>query len=66
LTVLMIFVGGTIAGITGLMLVLPLLGVFMVVGGTIGEILNDPRLMARHRNARALQKKQASADLIEP
>ncbi len=66
LTVLMIFVGGTIAGITGLMLVLPLLGVIMVVGGTIGEIVNDPRLMARHRNARALQKKQASADLIEP
>ena len=66
LTVLMIFVGGTIAGITGLMLVLPLLGVFMVVGGTIGEILNDPRLMARHRNARALKKKQAIADLMEP
>lgn len=66
LTVLMIFVGGTIAGITGLMLVLPLLGVIMVVGGTIGEIVNDPRLMARHRNARALQKKQASADLVEP
>ncbi len=66
LTVLMIFIGGTIAGVTGLMLVLPLLGVIMVVGGTISEIVNDPRLMARHRNARLLQKRQASADLIEP
>jgi predicted PurR-regulated permease PerM len=66
LTVIMIFVGGAIAGVPGLMLVLPLLGVIMVVGGTIGEIVNDPRLMARHRNARALQKKQASADLVEP
>jgi predicted PurR-regulated permease PerM len=66
LTVLMIFIGGAIAGISGLMLVLPLLGVIMVVGGTVGEIVNDPRLMARHRNARMLQKKQASADLVEP
>lgn len=66
LTVIMIFVGGAIAGVPGLMLVLPLLGVIMVVGGTIGEIMNDPRLMARHRNARALQKRQASADLVEP
>lgn len=66
LTVVMIFVGGAIAGVPGLMLVLPLLGVIMVVGGTMGEIMNDPRLMARHRNARALQKKQASADLVEP
>lgn len=66
LTVIMIFVGGAIAGVPGLMLVLPLLGVFMVIGGTIGEIVNDPRLMARHRNARALQKKQARADLVEP
>lgn len=66
LTVIMIFVGGAIAGVPGLMLVLPLLGVIMVVGGTMGEIMNDPRLMARHRNARALQKKQASADLVEP
>lgn len=65
-TVIMIFVGGAIAGVPGLMLVLPLLGVIMVVGGTVGEIVTDPRLMARHRNARALQRKQASADLIAP
>ena len=66
LTVVMIFVGGAIAGVPGLMLVLPMLGVFMVIGGTIGAIIYDPRLMARHRNAMALRKRQASADLVEP
>lgn len=65
LAVLMIFIGGAIAGVSGLMLVLPLLGVVMVIGSTIGEIVNDPRLMARHRNARLLRRKQASADLVD-
>lgn len=62
-TVLMIFIGGAVAGIPGLMLVLPVLGVVMVVGETLGEIVTDPRLMARHRHARRLQREQASADL---
>ncbi|HNI83633.1 MAG TPA: AI-2E family transporter, partial [Rhodocyclaceae bacterium] len=52
-TVLMIFVGGAVAGVAGLMLVLPVLGVVMVVGETIGVVVTDPRLMARHRHARA-------------
>ncbi len=51
-TVLLIFVGGAVAGIPGLILVLPLAGVVMVVAGTIGEIVNDPRLRARHGFAR--------------
>jgi predicted PurR-regulated permease PerM len=63
ITVLMIFVGGAVAGITGLMLVLPLLGVVMVVGETIGAIVTDERLMARHRHARALRRAAASQDL---
>ncbi|MCK9389527.1 MAG: AI-2E family transporter [Sulfuritalea sp.] len=62
-TVLMIFVGGAVAGISGLMLVLPVLGVVMVIGETIGVIVTDPRLMARHRHARALRREQASSDL---
>jgi predicted PurR-regulated permease PerM len=62
-TVLMIFAGGAVAGISGLMLVLPLLGVVMVVGETIGKVVTDPRLMARHRHAKALRRKLASADL---
>lgn len=63
ITVLMIFAGGAVAGIPGLMLVLPVLGVVMVVGETAGLILSDTRLMARHRHARALRQRQASADL---
>jgi predicted PurR-regulated permease PerM len=62
-TVLMIFVGGAVAGVSGLMLVLPVLGVVMVVGETIGMIVTDPRLMARHRHARNLQREQVSSDL---
>lgn len=62
-TVLMIFVGGAVAGVPGLMLVLPVLGVVMVIGETIGLIVTDPRLMARHRHARALRREQASSDL---
>jgi predicted PurR-regulated permease PerM len=62
-TVLMIFVGGAVAGVAGLMMVLPVLGVVMVVGATIGEIVTDPRLMARHRHARQLRRRLASADL---
>lgn len=63
ITVLMIFVGGAVAGITGLMLVLPLLGVVMVVGKTVGSVVTDARLMARHRHARELRRVAASADL---
>lgn len=63
ITVLMIFAGGAVAGVAGLTLVLPLLGVVMVVGETLGQLITNPRLRARHRNARALREKQASADL---
>lgn len=62
-TVLMIFIGGAVAGIAGLILVLPLLGVVMVVGKTIGMLVTDPRLMARYAQSRALRKGQASVDL---
>jgi len=62
-TVLMIFVGGAVAGIAGLMLVLPVLGVVMVIGETIGVVVTDPRLMARHRHALALRRDHASRDL---
>jgi predicted PurR-regulated permease PerM len=65
ISVLMIFVGGAIAGVAGLMLALPLLGVAMVVGETIGEVLTDPRLQARHRYAMQLRAKHANVDLHE-
>jgi predicted PurR-regulated permease PerM len=63
LTVLMIFVGGAVAGVAGLMLVLPLLGIAMVVGETVGMIVTDPRLQARHVYARRLKALHAAADL---
>lgn len=63
LTVLMIFVGGAVAGVPGLMLVLPVLGVTMVFGETIGRVLTDERLRARHRYAKSLRLAEAARDL---
>ncbi len=63
LTVLMIFVGGAVAGVTGLMLVLPVLGVVMVVGETLGQLLTDTRLMARYRHGLFLRRQLAEKDL---
>jgi predicted PurR-regulated permease PerM len=62
-TVVLIFVGGAVAGITGLILVLPLAGVIMVVAGTIGGIVNDPRLRARNSFANDLRARRITADL---
>ena len=42
---------------------LPVLGVVMVIGKTIGMIVTDPRLMARYAHGLALRTAQASADL---
>jgi len=64
ITVLMIFIGGYVAGVAGLMLVLPLLGVVMVVGETLGRLVTDARLRARHRNAIHLRDKQAGVGLV--
>ena len=62
-TVLMIFIGGAVAGIPGLIVALPLAGVVIVVAGTIGGIINDPRLRARHAFARTLRARRITADL---
>lgn len=62
-SVLMLFVGGAIAGVAGLMLVLPLLGIALVVGETVGLVVTDPRLRARHAHARRLRALHASRDL---
>lgn len=64
-TVLLIFVGGAVAGVPGLILALPLAGVVMVIAGTIGGILNDPRLRARHAFAKRLRAERITADLKE-
>jgi len=64
----MIFAGGAVAGIAGLMLVLPVLGVVRVVGETVGLVITDARLTARHQHARMLRRKAAAEDLtgLEP
>jgi predicted PurR-regulated permease PerM len=62
-TVVMIFAGGAVAGIAGLMLVLPVLGVVRVIGETVGSVVNDPRLRARYRHALMLRRRAAATDL---
>jgi predicted PurR-regulated permease PerM len=62
-TVLMILLGGAVAGISGLLLVMPVLGVVMVAGQIIGELVTDERILARHRHARELRRERARADL---
>jgi predicted PurR-regulated permease PerM len=56
LSVLMLFLGGAVAGPAGLLLVLPVLGVVAVIIETLGQILMDQRLRARYRHARQLQR----------
>jgi len=62
-TVLMILLGGAVAGISGLLLVMPVLGVVMVAGQIVGELLTDERVLARHRHARELRRMRARIDL---
>lgn len=63
LTLLMFFVGESIAGVPGLMLVVPILGIVMVIGETLEIILRDSRLKARHLYAAKLQHKLDHHDL---
>lgn len=63
LSILMLFIGGAIAGVAGLMLVLPLLGIIMLLGETLEIIFTDTRLRARHAFARQLRKLAAQRDL---
>jgi predicted PurR-regulated permease PerM len=54
LSVLMLFLGVTVAGTTGLVFALPLFGVVAVIGETVSQVVTDPRLRARYRTARQL------------
>ena len=54
LSVLMLFLGATVAGVTGLLLALPLFGVLAVIGETVAQVVTDRRLRARYRAARQL------------
>jgi predicted PurR-regulated permease PerM len=54
LSVLMFFLGATVAGGTGLVLALPVLGVVSVVGEVVAQVVMDGRLRARYRASRQL------------
>jgi predicted PurR-regulated permease PerM len=64
-TMLMFLLGGAVAGFAGLLLVMPVLGVVMVAGQIIGELLTDERILARHRHAQLLRQRRARADLFD-
>jgi predicted PurR-regulated permease PerM len=54
LSVLMFFLGATVAGGTGLVLALPVLGVVSVVGEIVAQVVLDRRLRFRYKAARDL------------
>jgi predicted PurR-regulated permease PerM len=55
LSVLMLFLGATVAGPTGLVLVLPVLGVVTVITETLGQIISDRCLRERFWQSRQLK-----------
>jgi predicted PurR-regulated permease PerM len=59
LSVLMLFLGAAVAGPTGLVLVLPVWGVVTLIVETLGQIVKDPRLMQRYRQAKQLRMRLA-------
>jgi len=60
LSVLMFFLGATVAGGTGLVLALPVLGVVSVVGEIVAQVVTDRRLRFRYRAARELAAARAT------
>lgn len=65
ITVLIIFAGGFIGGVTGLLLVMPLLGVAMVLGEVFGQVWFDARLRARYNFAQQLKLRVARQGLFD-
>jgi len=63
LGVLMLFLGAAVAGATGLVLALPVLGTVAVVGEVIAQIVADKRLRARYRQAKGLAATISAAAL---
>lgn len=63
LTVMIIFAAGYVGGILGLLLAMPVLGIWMAVGDVFGQVWYDERLRARHRYTRQLRRRQAQEGL---
>jgi predicted PurR-regulated permease PerM len=66
LSVVMFFLGATVAGGTGLVLALPVLGVMAVVSQVVAEVVIDRRLWSRYRAARNLAAPWANAKVGGP
>ena len=64
ITVLMIFAGGFVGGVTGLLLVMPLLGVAKVLGEIFGQVWFDARLRARFHLSKQLRLRAAREGLF--
>jgi predicted PurR-regulated permease PerM len=54
LSVLMLVLGATFAGITGLVLILPLFGIVAVVSEAVAQVVSDPKLKGRYKASRQL------------
>ncbi len=54
LSVLMLLLGGELAGVTGLVFALPLFGVVAVIAATIAQVVADPKLRTRYKHTREL------------
>lgn len=63
LTVMIIFAAGYIGGILGLLLAMPVLGIWMAMGDVFGQVWYDERLRARYRFTRQLRRSQAQEGL---
>ncbi|MBX2824444.1 MAG: AI-2E family transporter [Gammaproteobacteria bacterium] len=63
LTVMVIFAAGYIGGVLGLLLAMPVLGIWMAMGDVFGQVWYDERLRARYRYTRQLRRSKAQEGL---
>jgi predicted PurR-regulated permease PerM len=63
LSVMMLVLGATFAGVTGLILILPLFGIVMVVSEAVAHVLSDPKLKARYKASQQLAVAAVSKSL---
>lgn len=61
LSMLMFFLGSTVAGATGLVLALPLFGVIAVIGEMVSQVVTDRELRTRYKYARQLSSSHEAA-----
>lgn len=63
LTVMIVFAAGYIGGVLGLLLAMPVLGIWMAMGDVFGQVWYDERLRARYRHTRQLRRTKAQEGL---